>query len=117
MPGGDRTGPLGLGPATGRGAGYCRGNAGVGFADRGSAGFGRGGNGRRWRNQFCATGFWGPGRGWGLRAAGAGRRFFDPTGGAPDQERRQLELEAEFLRSELDAISRRLAEFKTDKET
>lgn len=26
MPGGDRTGPLGEGPRTGRGAGYCAGN-------------------------------------------------------------------------------------------
>ena len=50
MPAGDRTGPAGLGPMTGRGAGYCGGYGGPGFMNR----FGPGpGLGRRW------------GRGWG----------------------------------------------------
>jgi hypothetical protein len=31
MPRGDRTGPLGLGPRTGRGAGYCAGHSMPGF--------------------------------------------------------------------------------------
>ena len=52
MPGGDRTGPLGQGPRTGRGAGYCTGygRGAVGNFPRGAAGgFGR-------RNRFYATG-------------------------------------------------------------
>jgi hypothetical protein len=44
MPRGDRTGPLGQGPGTGRGAGYCGGSADPGFANPAA---GRGlGNGR-----------------------------------------------------------------------
>ena len=39
MPGGDRTGPLGFGPATGRGLGYC---TGFGFRVPGFGGMGRG---------------------------------------------------------------------------
>ena len=39
MPGGDRTGPLGRGPMTGRALGYCAGNNRPGYAN---PGFGRG---------------------------------------------------------------------------
>jgi len=49
MPFGDRTGPLGQGPMTGRGLGLCGG--GIGFR-RGWFGRGRG-----WRNWYRATGF------------------------------------------------------------
>lgn len=34
MPGGDRTGPRGMGPMTGRGAGYCSGNEVAGWQNR-----------------------------------------------------------------------------------
>ncbi len=54
MPGGDRTGPLGLGPRTGRGLGYCSGYGRPGFMTR----------------FFGRFGF--AGRGWG-RGAGRGR--------------------------------------------
>ena len=40
MPGGDRTGPMGQGPLTGRGAGYCA-QVGSRFCRRGFGGFGR----------------------------------------------------------------------------
>lgn len=58
MPGGDRTGPLGQGPGTGRAMGFCSGYGGPGSA---SAGPGRGafGRGRGWRNWFNATGLTG----------------------------------------------------------
>ncbi len=58
MPGGDRTGPMGMGPMTGRGAGYCAGSPAPGFMNRGfgggGGGFGRGrgGGGQGWRNWF-----------------------------------------------------------------
>ncbi|MCD6495890.1 MAG: DUF5320 domain-containing protein [Candidatus Aenigmarchaeota archaeon] len=57
MPGGDRTGPAGLGPMTGRRAGYCSGSDTPGYATapwnegfgRGfGAGFGRGRGNRYW---------------------------------------------------------------------
>ncbi|HDS01463.1 MAG TPA: hypothetical protein ENO22_01020 [candidate division Zixibacteria bacterium] len=72
MPGGDRTGPLGLGPRTGRAAGYCSGYPAPGYANnrfgRGygfgfgfgrGRGFGRGlgmGYGRGWRHRNFAYG-------------------------------------------------------------
>ena len=64
MPFGDRTGPLGQGPKTGRGAGLCSGYAVPGSINRGG-GFGRGGGGRRRRHCFQAAGL----TGW-KRAAG-----------------------------------------------
>jgi len=53
MPGGDQTGPLGQGPMTGRGLGYCTGYNSPGYANPISRrffgrGFGRGFGWRRW---------------------------------------------------------------------
>ena len=67
MPGGDRTGPVGAGPMTGRGAGFCAGydvpgymnnTPGRGFGGGRGWGMGRGfrGGGRGWRHQYYATG-------------------------------------------------------------
>jgi hypothetical protein len=84
MPQGDRTGPVGMGPMTGRGGGFCRGylvpgflNA-VGRAFAGGAdvgvGGGRGagmGGGRGWRYRLCATGM--PRWMWRARGPAAGR--------------------------------------------
>ncbi|MEW6163347.1 MAG: DUF5320 domain-containing protein [Nitrospirota bacterium] len=65
MPFGDRTGPLGLGPRTGRAMGYCAGFPGPGYMNpvpgRGWFGFGRG---------------WGRGRGWFGRGRGWGRWYW-----------------------------------------
>lgn len=62
MPFGDRTGPLGAGPGTGRGAGFCSGRDGPGSVQpgvgRGYRGRGRGA-GRGRRNWFHATGLTG----------------------------------------------------------
>ncbi len=60
MPGGDRTGPMGMGPRTGWGAGFCAGYGVPGYANpgygmRGSFLGGRGGLGRR--NRFFATAY------------------------------------------------------------
>lgn len=64
MPGGDGTGPLGLGPRTGRGLGYCAGYPTPGYITApgggpfwrwGWGGFGRGwGRGYRWRRWWWA---------------------------------------------------------------
>ena len=62
MPGGDGTGPMGYGPMTGRGAGFCAGYPMPGYmnpiAGRGYGGWGRGfrGGGRGRRNWYYATG-------------------------------------------------------------
>ena len=62
MPGGDRTAPVGMGPMTGRAAGYCAGHSVPGFVNPvpggGFWGWGRGG-GRGWRNWYYATGLTG----------------------------------------------------------
>jgi hypothetical protein len=120
MPKGDGTGPTGMGPMTGRAAGYCAGygvpgfaNAGVGGAGRGF-GFGRGrgrgfGRGMGWR------------RGWGAGFGGGfGAYPMAPVAPAP----MTAEDEAELLRSQaagiqrtLDEINARLAELEKARET
>ena len=58
MPRGDRTGPWGLGPMTGRAAGYCAGYPVPGFMNP-MPGFGRGfGYGRGWGRGY-GRGWWG----------------------------------------------------------
>ena len=65
MPRGDRTGPMGMGPMTGRGAGFCGGFGAPGFMNsvpgRGGMGFGRGrgrgfGMGMGWRHGWAYQG-------------------------------------------------------------
>ena len=57
MPRGDGTGPMGIGPLAGRGAGFCTGNRMPGYLNqsiwRGSSFF----VGRGYRRMFCITGF------------------------------------------------------------
>ena len=112
MPYGDRTGPQGLGPRTGRGAGYCSGFSGPGSMNpasgRGIFGFGRGrgsrgvGRGRGWRNCYRATGFPGRGRG--------GYGFSSSAAGFTDEEEMDiLRDEAEYLRQQLNDIQSRMS--------
>jgi len=113
MPAGDGTGPRGMGPMTGRGAGYCAGYDAPGYANpMPGRGFGMG---------------WGRGRGWGGgRGRGRGRFGYAPAWGAPpaaayspygapptpEQETGFLKSQAEMLKEELDAISQRIAELE-----
>ena len=95
MPRGDRTGPQGAGPRTGRGMGYCNDYNQPGFANtpvmgRGGFGFGWQGAGRGWRNRFYATGI--PG-------------WVAPT---PEQESADLKAQAEWLKTQLDSIQKRI---------
>jgi hypothetical protein len=111
MPSGDGTGPLGAGPMTGRGAGFCAGSDTAGYensvpgrAFRGR-GFGRGG-GRGWRNGFWATGLPGWIRfGLGISSVIASRS---------DAERTVLQNQAETLQRQLDAIQKRLDAMTAD---
>ena len=109
MPGGDRTGPAGMGPMTGRGAGFCAGYAVPGYMNpvsgRGFCGFGRGG-GRGWRHQFYATGL--PGR------ARMGFGFGVPAAAQPvESEVDALKQQAEFLQNSLNQINTRIQEIET----
>jgi len=105
MPGGDRTGPMGMGPLTGRRMGFCASNAQPGFASW--RGFG-GGSGRGWRNRFYATGVpgWAAYAGYGV---GAMPEYTRPD---PEWGKQNLKDQAQALRSELDAIERRLSELE-----
>ncbi len=61
MPRGDRSGPQGWGPRTGRGLGYCAGYSNPGYTKGMGMGWGRGrGYGRGW----AGGGGWGRGRGY-----------------------------------------------------
>ncbi len=101
MPGGDRTGPRGMGPLTGRAAGFCAGAGRPGFMNPqpGGRGWGRGG-GRGWRNCYRATGL----PGW-ARFGDLGATTVAPD---PRQERRQLEDQVGELQAQLAAIRGRL---------
>ena len=111
MPFGDRTGPQGLGPRTGRGAGYCSGFAGPGFMNpvpgRGLWGFGRGrgswglGRGRGRRSWCRAPGFPGWARG-GYGFSGYAEGF------TAEEEMDILRDEAEFLKQQLNDIQNRM---------
>ena len=117
MPGGDRTGPNGIGPMTGRAAGYCAGNSVPGYAGgfrRGS--FGRGG-GRGFRYGFYATGLPGWQRGPGF---GYGRGMFSGYAAEPyplssADELDMLKQQAGEIQNTLDSIEKRIQELETDK--
>jgi hypothetical protein len=110
MPRGDRTGPSEMGPATGRGQGFCAGYGTPGFADAasGRSFFGRGGRGRR--NRFFATGLAGWMRG--------GMGFWPSGQMAPsaEEELRQLKQQADNLEKNLNGIQDRISRMKTESE-
>ncbi|MBN2116447.1 MAG: DUF5320 domain-containing protein [Anaerolineales bacterium] len=91
MPRGDRTGPFGAGPMTGRGLGSCRGHETPGFANPTL------GRGMGWRHG------WGGGFGW-------RHRFF----ATPTQEEtlQALKSEADWLKGQLDALNKQIEELE-----
>ncbi len=111
MPRGDGTGPMGMGPLSGRGAGFCAGYSVPGYAHpvpgRGAWGVGRGmGFGRG-----LGLGFRG-GRGRG--AWWGGVPYAAPMAAAPTapQEREVLQGQVESLESALANLRQRLAELE-----
>ncbi len=93
MPRGDRTGPLGQGPMTGRGLGDCAGNERGGWYGRGF-GFGRGfGAGRGFGRGF--------GRGWGF-GFGAGNQPVDK-----ETEKSWLDNAIAGLKNQLQSLENR----------
>lgn len=62
MPRGDGTGPMGRGPLTGRGAGFCTGNKMPGYLNqsiwRGSSFFGGRGYRRNCKGMYCRKNCW-----------------------------------------------------------
>ena len=133
MPGGDRTGPVGMGPMTGRAAGYCAGSADPGYVSapggrgfRGSGG-GRGGGDRGRhgrRNRFYATGLTGWQRAMaGIPAFGGRQPTAAPQAG-PDaaaevskqQELDLLKRQTEHFTGVLENIRKRIEELDTQRQ-
>ena len=125
MPGGDRTGPRGLGSRTGRGLGYCAGYDTPGYIKGPGMGLGLGwGGGRGW-GRGRGLGY---GRAWGLgyRAPVYAPIYTPYTSGvvpqvSPEnqlsmlkQEKDYLESEMNSLKSALDNISKRIAELEKE---
>jgi hypothetical protein len=119
MPRGDGTGPLGMGPMTGRGAGFCAGRAIAGFVSSGQGlGLGRGrGNqghgGRGRRNLFRATGLTGR-----QRAAMNDPAMPDRDASLPNppQEIEALKQQAASLAEMLESIRQRIDKIESQKE-
>ena len=118
MPGGDRTGPAGMGPMTGRAAGFCAGYPVPGYANPvGGRGMGMGwGRGRGFGRGFG----WGR-AGYGLPAYGSAVNPY-AYGGAPfapgltaQQELNGLKGQAEYLEDSLDGIKKRIEELESQK--
>ncbi len=119
MPRGNRTGPWGDGPMSGRGAGYCAGNDRPGFANSGR-GYGRGmGFGQEF-GRGRGMGY-GPGRGQG-RGQGRGMGYGGPgyrepdryipvyREPSPDEEKKYLEDVVKDLEAELENVKTRINE-------
>jgi hypothetical protein len=124
MPRGDRTGPAGQGPRTGRAMGYCAGYAAPGYMNPGPGlglgmgrglGGGRGGGGRGWRNMYYATGLPGWARAGWLPAYGqppVAPYGFPPYGPTAGDEAELLRAQAEYFEGALKDIKSRLAELE-----
>ena len=105
MPRGDRTGPMGMGPMTGRAAGFCAGNGVPGFSNA---------TGGRGRGFGCGQGRgFGRGRksGWGFQdipvvAYSAPRSQVDELSALKNQSR--------YFGEALDAVNRRIAEIEPE---
>lgn len=114
MPRGDGTGPWGLGPMTGRAAGYCAGYPVPGYA-----------------NPIPGRGFWG--RGFGGRWFGYGRGWAPYYGApytplpyygapygspySPQEEASILREQAKAIEDELKAINERISELERQAQT
>jgi hypothetical protein len=105
MPGGDGTGPMGLGSRTGRRLGYCSGFSVPGFMNAGA--------GRR----FFRRGF-GRGRGFGFRRFAIPSDFvpadygYAPTRLTKEEELKQLELDRKDIEAELEEIKKAIEDLK-----
>jgi len=106
MPRGDRTGPAGFGPMTGRGLGYCAGYPAPGYMHAGwGGGFGRGfgrGRGRGWGGGYS---------GYAAPPAGYGAGYAAPFRSFPSQGEVKADLEAyrDELKRELEGVEETLA--------
>ena len=121
MPYGDGTGPVGSGPLTGRGAGFCAGFTRPGFANPVVGrffGFARGGRG--YRNWYYATGLTGAQRAaeglpsWGVCAPFAPYPGGFETAAGKEEQVKFFKNQAGNLTAALDNIKKRIKELERD---
>ena len=103
MPRGDGTGPMGVGPMSGRGMGFCAGFQAPGYANPAYGYRCGGGRGRGFRNRFFATG------------QPFGQRFGAYVPYEPADQKSFLQNQATALENELKQIRDRLSKIE-DKE-
>ena len=118
MPRGDRTGPTGAGPGTGRMRGFCMGFGIPGTFNRPQDFVfpGRCGGGRGWRNRFFNTGLtgWQRSAGFGLgRGPGV---FSTPIRICAGIQLETLKAQAGHLEKALDEIKRRIQKMESETE-
>ena len=108
MPAGDGTGPAGLGPMTGRGAGYCAEFPMPGYMNpMPGRGWGRGrggGRGRGWRHGYYPMGFLG------VPPVYGDAPYHSPL--SREQEMSALKAQAEHFEGTLDEIRKRIGELE-----
>ncbi len=106
MPGGNGTGPAGMGSMTGRAAGYCAGYSTPGYMNLG-LGFGRGfGRGRGFRR--------GIGRDFGYRTAAYyyPNPYSSSASISPKQEADMLKEQLKAIQNEFDMVNNRIKELE-----
>jgi len=133
MPGLDGTGPMGMGPRTGGGFGFCPPGSGPAPYAYGVRGLGRGGlpwgggrgfgfgGGRGWRRgygraRWGAAPYAGYGYGYAPHAYGPGYALAAPAAPTAEQELQFLRAEAEAVRQTLADIEKRIADVETSQQ-
>lgn len=115
MPGGNGTGPAGMGPMTGRGAGFCAGYGVPGYANPvGGRGMGMGFGGGRGMGR--GRGF---GRGFGWTGIGFGAPVWSAVAGSnpaltATQELDSLKQQAGFLQDSLTQVTERIEQLEKE---
>lgn len=122
MPRGDRSGPDGAGPMTGRGMGYCAGFDAPGYVRPGGGyGGGRGRNvqrrfGRGMMHRRGGYGGWGPG--WGAYVGVPSGAYSGAPSGVrqpvPTDEAAALRAQADYLAEALKDVQRRLSDLQKE---
>ena len=113
---GDGTGPAGLGPKTGRGAGYCAGYSVPGYQNTAIP-----------RRGYWRTGSWGVGRGYRNIYNATGLTRWQHVGTTPpvattspvltkEQKLEALKKQAEYLKIEFEKITRLIKDVNLEKE-
>lgn len=115
MPRGDGTGPAGMGPMTGRAAGYCAGYAAPGFTNpRGGRGLGLARGRGGWGRGIA----WGRGGRWGIDPGLLAPPDYGPVplwqGTSAGEELAMLRDEADWLKEQMDAVNQRIQELQED---